>query len=336
MERERQLRDRGLHAAHPAEAAHQLLEGQRPARRVEGHHLAVQDERGTAEITARDGHDVGQAPGDVGHAAAPDRHPLAVAVELDARAVVLVLDRGGAAVGGQRLVHVARDLGQHRQQRHEDARRRGGQRLRPLPQRERGHRGEVAGHQRGAAHRRRRHAGRFRDGLQHEPLGEAHAHLAEDHALEQVALLRRRARGQLAEPRVAHLPRPRPRRLGHRPERLRHIGQRQRLPLPCGRGQGEGVFGAGSPRTFSTRGSDTANARPLRYVTASAQVLGREPAQVARRPAGASRAVPGSRQRGHEARSAPRAWPCAHYPSRPLTLPSPQRGEGSDRQEDEE
>ncbi len=89
-------------------------------------------------------------------------------------------------------------------------------------------------------------AGRLRDGLQHEPLGEAHAHLAVDHALEQIALLRRRPRGQLAEPRVPHLPRARPRRLRHRAKRLRHIRQASAPPSP--------LWGEGRVRGPEVRG----------------------------------------------------------------------------------
>ena len=43
-------------------------------------------------------------------------------MNLDARAVVLVLERGSPAVGGQRFPHSVRDLGEHGQERDEDAR----------------------------------------------------------------------------------------------------------------------------------------------------------------------------------------------------------------------
>src|SRR5207244_9309856 len=106
-----------LHPADPPEAAHQLLERSRAARRVERYDLAVQDERRGAQVAASDVHDVGQTSGDVREPAAIDGDALAVAMELNTRAVVLVFHGGLAAVGGQRLTDVACDLGEHRQER---------------------------------------------------------------------------------------------------------------------------------------------------------------------------------------------------------------------------
>ena len=178
------------------------------------------------EIPPGDGHDVGEAARDVGHAPAPDRHPVAVAMELDARAVVLVLHRGGSAVRVQRLRRIGRDLGQHRQERHEDAGRGRREGLGAAGERERGHRGEVAGDERGPAHPRGRSAGRLRYRLQRQSVREAHAHLAEDDALEEVALLLGGARGQLAEARLAQAPR----------ARARRFRDRRRRPPPRRRG----------------------------------------------------------------------------------------------------
>src|SRR5205823_8611467 len=94
----------------------QLLEGQRPPGAVECQDFAVQDERSGRELASRRLDDAGQAPGDVGEAARPDPDSIAVAVELDARAVVLVLERGGPAVGLEHLIEIRRDLRQHRQE----------------------------------------------------------------------------------------------------------------------------------------------------------------------------------------------------------------------------
>ena len=48
-----------FHPANPPEAAHQLLEGQRAAGRVESHDLCVQDEWRIPQVPARDLDDVG-------------------------------------------------------------------------------------------------------------------------------------------------------------------------------------------------------------------------------------------------------------------------------------
>src|SRR5438093_202611 len=89
----------------------------RPPGAAERQDFAVEDERSGRQLASRRLDDVGQAPGDVGETARPDSDSIAVAVELDARAVVLVLERGGPAVGLQYLLEILRDLREHRQQR---------------------------------------------------------------------------------------------------------------------------------------------------------------------------------------------------------------------------
>src|SRR5436309_3309479 len=95
---QRHLAHERFDAVHAAEAPHQLLEGQRPPGGVEGDHLAVEDEWLAGEIAPRDLDHVREAARDVGQAPRPDLHAIPRPVQLDARAVVLVLERGAAAV----------------------------------------------------------------------------------------------------------------------------------------------------------------------------------------------------------------------------------------------
>ena len=248
----------GLDAAHPAEAAHQLLERQRAPGRVEGDHLAVQDERRAGEIAPGDGHDVGQAAGDVGHAPAsrwpPGRRRGGAGCARRRTCTPSRRRRRGRPAPRPRSVAISASIGSSGTKTRGAA---AASAAAPPPQRERGHRGEIAGDQRGAAHRRGRRAGRLGDRLEHEPLREAHAHLAVDDALEQVALRLRGARRQLAEARLAQPPRA-------RPGRLRDLAERRATSASVSGSPDAPGAGAGRPRTLSTRGSDAGKARPLR------------------------------------------------------------------------
>ena len=227
VQRERHLPHERVHPVHAPETPHQLLERQWPAGGVERDDLAVQDERGAGQLP-RDRDDVGQAARHVGEPARPDPHPLALAMDLHAGAIVLELERGPAAVGAQHVTEVGRDLGQHGQQRHERPRRRAAQRRRAARAGQRRHRREVAEEERGPAHRGHVGVGGQRDRLQHEAMGDAGAQLAADDAIEKIALVRRGPPRQLGQPRV-----PRPPRAGAGGrrdvrERLADVGQRER------------------------------------------------------------------------------------------------------------
>jgi hypothetical protein len=207
MQRQRHLPHERLHAVDPPKPPHQLLEGQRLARLVKGHHFAVQDEGRPAEVAARDLDDIGKAPCHVGQPPRPHLHAIAVPVQLDAGAVVLVLERGAAAVRGQHGAEVVGDLGQHRQQRNERARRHAGQGRRAANGHQARHGREVAEKERGPAHGGDVGAPGGGDGLQQQALGDAGPHLAADDAPEEFALLGGGTRGQVGQPRVAGAPR---------------------------------------------------------------------------------------------------------------------------------
>ena len=177
MQRQRHLTDQRLHAVDAAEAAHQLLERQRPAGGVQGHDLAVEHERRAIE-RLRDRHHVGQAARDVRQAARPDGDAIALAVDLHAGAVVLELERGAPAVGAQHLgeiVAISASIGSSATKgRGVDA----GQRGRTAAQREHGHGREIAEEERRAPHGGQVRAGGGGDRFQHETIGHAGAHLA--------------------------------------------------------------------------------------------------------------------------------------------------------------
>src|SRR5262249_57620039 len=125
---------------------------------------------------------------------------VAVAMELDARPVVLVLESGGAAVRFERLRHAVRHLGEHGEERYEHSRLGGGESLRAAVQREARHGGEITGDEGGAADRGRDGPRRLGDRFEDEALGGTHAPPAVNDALEKVALRLRGPLRQLPEP----------------------------------------------------------------------------------------------------------------------------------------
>ena len=183
----------------PTKPPHQLLERQRPPGRIERQHLAVEDERRADELVSSRLDDVRQASRDVGEPARPDRHALSVAVELDARAVVLVLERRGAAVSREHLAEILGDLGEHRQERHARLHARRRERRGAAAGGERRHRGEIAEPERRAPRALERRTERARDRLEHEPVGHPRAQLTDHDLLERLALLRRGPGGQGAQ-----------------------------------------------------------------------------------------------------------------------------------------
>ena len=214
----------------PPEPSHQLLKGQRPPRSVERQHLAVEDERRRGELASRRLDDVGQARGDVGETPRPDPDVFTVVMELDAGAVVLVLERGGPPVGGQDVLEVVGDLGEHGQER--DARTRGGgsERRGSTLSRQRRDLGEVAEHQRRAASRLERSREGAGNRLEHEPVRHPRPHLARDDPLQRLPLVRRRPRHQATQQLVADPSRAGAARIGDGGERRRDVFEREGRP----------------------------------------------------------------------------------------------------------
>ena len=231
MQRQRHLTDQRLHAVDAAEAAHQLLERQRPAGGVQGHDLAVEHERRAIERLS-DRHHVGQATRDVRQAPRPDRDAITLAVDLHAGAVVLELERGAPAVGAQDVTEVGGDLGQHRQQRHEGSRSDAGQRGRTATQREHGHGREIAEEERRAPHGGQVRAGGGGDRFQHETIGHAGAHLPADDPAQELTLLARSPSRQLRQRGLAGPSRAAAHRRGDGAEGRADIAQRQRSARP--------------------------------------------------------------------------------------------------------
>ncbi len=102
----------GLALGLGAEAAHRLLEGARRAGLVERERLAVEDDVGDRQRPG-DVDDLGHAGGDVGEAPGVDADDVAATVDLDPRAVELVLDRRLAGRPQGRR-DVGRGRGEHR------------------------------------------------------------------------------------------------------------------------------------------------------------------------------------------------------------------------------
>jgi hypothetical protein len=239
MQGQRQLAHQRLHLVDAAEPAHQLLERQRASSAIERHHLAVEGERRPPQVATGDGHHVGQAAGDVAEPTAPDPHAVPLPVELDPGSVVLELQPGAAAVGRQRFRDVGGQLGQHGQQRHEEPGRCRGQPGRPLDERQRGHRGQVAEEERGAPHQSGLGTGRLGNGLQHQTVGDARAHLATDDVGELGALERGRPGGQGPQLLVAQAADAGAAGRRHRGEGLGHLADRERRPAPGRRQLGQ-------------------------------------------------------------------------------------------------
>ena len=74
-----------------SKAAHELLEGKRPAAFSYGHHLGVENKRIFVKISPRNLDDFRNAPGNFGKAAAPDADLFSFFMNLNPGPVVLVL-----------------------------------------------------------------------------------------------------------------------------------------------------------------------------------------------------------------------------------------------------
>ena len=167
-------------------------------------------------------------------------------------------------MGLQHVLEVLGDLREHGQQRHARTRARRRERLGPGPRRQRRHLGQVAQPQHGAARGLERDRVRAGDRLEHEAVRHARAHLARDDSLQRLPLVRRRPRGQRAQPLVAGSPRPRALRGGDLGEGRRDVRQREGRSrrLALGRGQPAHAEHArvggrkGAPRKEGDRGRD--------------------------------------------------------------------------------
>jgi len=151
-------------------------------------------------------------------------------VQLDASTVVLVLERGAAAVRRQHGAEVVGDLGEHRQQRHERTRRHAGQRRRPAGGDQARDARQVAEKQRGTTHGSDVGAPRGGNGLEQRAFGDSGAHLATDDAIEELPLVRRGARGELRQARIADAAGAGAGGRGHLGEGIGDVAQAQRRP----------------------------------------------------------------------------------------------------------
>ena len=210
------------------EPTHQLLEGQRSSRGVERQDFAVQDEGRGHELASSRLDDVGQAAGHLGEPARPDPDSLTVSVQLDARAVVLVLERRGAAVGLEHVLEVLGDLGEHRQQRNERSHARRRERGGAAAGGQHRHHGQITEPQRRAPRALERCREGARDGFEHEPVGDSRSHFARDDPLERLPLVRRRPSRERAQQIVAGPTRAGAAGLGDLAERRREVPERQR------------------------------------------------------------------------------------------------------------
>ena len=141
-----------LDAPAAAEARRRDLERVRPAVRAQGDRLAV--EHGARHVERERGlDDLGHARGDVVERAGEDGDVVAVAVDLDPRAVELPLDRRRVDLR-ERRGDVRGGLGEHRLQRPADRQAQGREPRLAVRQRDRRHRPEIA-----AEHERPPHRG---------------------------------------------------------------------------------------------------------------------------------------------------------------------------------
>ena len=303
VEEERRERRGGVGASR-AEAARRDLEGIRAPVGLQRDRLAVEHDlaRGQREHRL---HHLGHARGDVVEAAREGAHVVAAAVDLQARAVELVLD--GRRPGlRQRAVDVVARRREHRLDRAPDLEPDRAQRLGAAREGRCRRRAQVAAEHARPADRVARHLGRPRDRLDHDALLGALAQLAGQQCDEEALLGlggAREERGQRVAPRRL---RPGPR---HRADRLA-----RRVDLRSARAPPRPPARAGRAASGSPPRSDAGAARPT----------GRPPRSPPRRaPCGAA-SRPGGRSsrcaRGSLAR--PRRWRSAR-PAAPLHRASP-------------
>ena len=179
------------------EAAHRDLERKRRAIGSERQHLPIEDQPPRQHGAHRLDH-FGNRRGHVAQVARehPDLGP--VLVHLHAGAVQLVVERHRAEAR-QGIIHAVRGLRQHRLHGVERAERELRQSRVGPGQRSPGYRSEAAGHHHGTAHPGRRQSGRARHGVGDHALERALANLTVEQPHQEVLLVGRRPRQQIAE-----------------------------------------------------------------------------------------------------------------------------------------
>ena len=267
---ERDLPPQALEVAAGAEARAGDLERVRAAVLAQRDHLAVEHRRAGGQ-RQRGLDRLGHVRGHVVERAGEDGHVVAVAVDLHARAVELVLDRGRAGPL-ERGADVGRGGGEHGGERAPDLQPHLRQPVGPVGERDRGRLGQVAAERERAAHVGLRHLGGAGDRGGHHARERALAEVAEQQPGQEALLVRVGAREQRGE-RLA------PGRLragaadrADRAERRVDLGDRQRR------------LGGGRRRLAQLRPADADLALgqpPDRNATAAATSSGAAPASSA-------------------------------------------------------
>ncbi len=251
---EEQRGERDAAALARAEARGGDLEGLRPPVVAERDRLAVEHDRAGRQRAGELDH-LRQPRGDVVERARVDRDVVAVAVDLDPRAVELPVD-GGRRDLLQRGGDVRGGAGEHRRERAHDLERDRVEAGAAVGQRDRRHRGEVAVQHQRAAQRGRRDARGLRHRLRHHPGERALAQVAAEQPDQERALLRGRPREQVVHGGAPRADRARPGQPADRGERgldvghgqRRRTGERRRSPGRRGAAPSRPRSGAGSAR----------------------------------------------------------------------------------------
>ena len=215
-------------AVHTPEAAHEILKWKRLALPVHRDDLAFEQKLGRGQCL-RNRDDLGKAGRDIAQSPTEDLHRIALAMNLDPRAVELVLDRRHAPVHREHLVEVFRHLREHRFHRGQEAQASRAQSFRSLEERDIRDHPEVPEKHVGRPHGIQVYAGRVCNPLEHDALVHADPHLAEHILQEHVPFaFRRPAEEGLQQP-PTHPRRVRPVGLRDPRERLRDTQDAQGL-----------------------------------------------------------------------------------------------------------
>ena len=210
--RDRQILLQALDVELAAEAPHRDLKRVWAAVRPQRDRFAVEHNLARRH-RAHNRHDFGHGDRDVAQVPRVDLHLVADLVDLNARAVELVFERG-LAQRGERLADAGRRIGQHRLHWLKWAEDELGKRSVAVDDRGPRDRREIAGEHRRASDPRRRDAGRARHGVHQDALERPLPQLAKKQADQKALLVGRGASEQLAK-------QLRPRRNGSGARRLR-------------------------------------------------------------------------------------------------------------------
>ncbi len=216
----------GLDPVHASEAAHEVLERKRLSVSVHGDDLAFEQEFGRGQ-GFRDRDDLGKAGRDIAQPPTEDLHRLPLPMDLNARAIQLVLDGRHAAMHREDLVEVFRHLGEHRFHGSEETQAPGAEAVLAFEERDLRDHPEVPEEHVGRPHGVQVHARRIRNSFEHDALVHADPHLAEHVLQEDVPFaFRRPPKEGLQEP-TARPRRVRPVGLGNLRECLRDLQDAQ-------------------------------------------------------------------------------------------------------------